>query len=63
MPSSFLAGRRVAVTRALPQATELCALLIRRNATPLVYPRIRIAPPEDSWPQTVGWLGHAPDTT
>jgi len=44
---SGLHGKRVVVTRAPHQAEELAALLRERDAAPLLYPCIDIAPPED----------------
>ncbi|MBC7813061.1 MAG: uroporphyrinogen-III synthase [Burkholderiales bacterium] len=45
---SGLTGKRVVVTRAPHQAEELATLLRERDAKPLLYPCIDIAPPEDS---------------
>ncbi len=50
MPESSrgLPGKRIVVTRAAAQADELDDLLQARGATPLAYPCIAIAPPEDT---------------
>jgi uroporphyrinogen-III synthase len=45
-----LAGKRVVNTRAAHQAAELSALLRQYGATPVEYPCIEIAPPEDTEP-------------
>ncbi|MCZ7544193.1 MAG: uroporphyrinogen-III synthase [Anaerolineae bacterium] len=47
---SPLAGKRVVVTRAPHQAGALADRLRARGATPLLYPCIDIAPPEDTGP-------------
>ena len=49
-PMSSLAGKRVVVTRTAEQAGDLDHLLFSRGATPLVYPCIAIAAPEDTEP-------------
>lgn len=41
-------GKRIVVTRAPHQATELAELLCRHGAEPLLYPCIAIAPPENA---------------
>jgi uroporphyrinogen-III synthase len=41
-----LAGKRIVVTRAEEQARELADLLSEAGAVPVLYPSIRIAPPE-----------------
>jgi len=47
---STLHGKRIVVTRAAHQAGELDALLRDRGATPVAYPCIAIAAPEDAGP-------------
>jgi uroporphyrinogen-III synthase len=42
-----LAGKRIVNTRAAHQAAEFSALLRQHGATPVEYPCIEIAPPED----------------
>ncbi|MCA9871777.1 MAG: uroporphyrinogen-III synthase, partial [Anaerolineae bacterium] len=49
-PVSGLAGKRIVVTRAAEQAGDLDELLRERGATPLPYPCIAIAVPEDAAP-------------
>src|SRR5687768_9095430 len=43
-----LAGKRVVITRAAHQSSELADLLQQRGAEPVLYPCIAIAPPEDT---------------
>lgn len=45
-----LEGKRVVVTRAAEQAKELVAALERVGAKPIIFPVIRIVPPEDYGP-------------
>ncbi len=45
-----LAGRRIVITRASHQYSDLAHLLCREGAEPLPYPAISIAPPEDTRP-------------
>jgi uroporphyrinogen-III synthase len=47
---SALAGKRIVITRAPHQTAEFEALLRERDAIPLLYPCIDIAPPADSQP-------------
>ncbi len=49
-PSNALAGERIVVTRAADQAEPLACLIRQRGGIPLLYPSIRIAPPEDPTP-------------
>ena len=42
-----LAGKRILVTRPRAQAAELCDKLTAQGATPIVFPTIEIAPPDD----------------
>ena len=54
-----LAGKRVVVTRARSQASELCRLIEERGGTAYEFPVIRIAWPEDLAPldEAIGRLG------
>lgn len=54
MSRSALAGKRVVNTRAAHQAAALDDLLRAREAEPLPYPCIAIAPPEDTRPLDAG---------
>jgi uroporphyrinogen-III synthase len=54
MKTSALAGKAVVNTRAVHQAAELDALLLARGASPVPYPCIEIAPPEDTAPLDAG---------
>ncbi|MFN2563755.1 MAG: uroporphyrinogen-III synthase [Gemmatimonadaceae bacterium] len=49
-PGSGLAGRRIAVTRAAGQASDLLALLRARGAEPVACPTIAVEPPESLAP-------------
>lgn len=46
----MIQGKRIVVTRASHQASELCALLEQHGALPLLYPCIDIAPPINPQP-------------
>lgn len=54
-----LAGKRVVVTRARSQASELCRLIEERGGTAYEFPVIRLAWPEDLAPldEAIGRLG------
>ncbi|MDZ4767470.1 MAG: uroporphyrinogen-III synthase [Chloroflexota bacterium] len=45
-----LSGKRIVITRALDQAGELADLLRERGASPVFYPCIAVAPPDDFAP-------------
>jgi uroporphyrinogen III methyltransferase / synthase len=45
-----LDGRRILVTRGEGQAEALCALIRARGAMPVVFPTVRLVPPEDPAP-------------
>lgn len=47
---SGLTGKRVVVTRAEHQATELAGVLTAYGATPLIYPCLALLPPADTAP-------------
>ncbi len=45
-----LSGKRVLITRSVEQAAELAALVRRAGGTPLLFPTIRLVPPEECGP-------------
>jgi uroporphyrinogen-III synthase len=45
-----LQGKRILVTRGGDQAEEFAALIRRRGGDPVIFPTIRLVPPEDSGP-------------
>ena len=45
-----LSGKRVLITRSAEQAEELAALVRRAGGVPVLFPTIRLAPPEDTGP-------------
>ena len=47
---SALAGKRIVITRALPQAPALAALLETKGATAILMPTIEIVPPQSFQP-------------
>src|SRR3569832_1127165 len=61
---STLAGKRIVITRALPQAPALATLLEAKGATVIVTPAIEIVPPQSFQPldkalkkiQSYDWL-------
>lgn len=61
---SALAGKRIVITRALPQAPALAALLEAKGATAILMPTIEIVPPQSFQPldkalkkiQSYDWL-------
>jgi uroporphyrinogen-III synthase len=61
---STLAGKRIVITRALPQAPALATLLEAKGATAIVIPAIEIVPPQSFQPldkalkkiQSYDWL-------
>jgi uroporphyrinogen-III synthase len=50
LQTSSLAGKRIVVTRAPHQVSEMASLLQAHGAEPILYPCIEIAPPADSAP-------------
>jgi uroporphyrinogen-III synthase len=48
--ASPLAGKRIVITRAVHQSSELCTALRSRGATPVSLPLVSFAPPEDYGP-------------
>jgi uroporphyrinogen-III synthase len=52
--ASSLAGKRIVITRAVQQSSELCAALRNRGAIPISLPLVSFAPPENYAPLDAG---------
>jgi uroporphyrinogen-III synthase len=52
--ASPLAGKRIVITRAVQQSSELCAALRSCGATPISLPLVSFAPPQDYAPLDAG---------
>jgi uroporphyrinogen III methyltransferase/synthase len=50
MKAMTLSGKRILITRSAEQAEELASLVRRAGGTPVLFPTIRLVPPDDCGP-------------